>query len=241
MNQPRPEARDVDVAQPVGLRQPEAGHVEPAAVVEIELRILRDHRVGVDRCAEIEARGRLAADHPGLCRQGQMLQQAFLGSDSGHAFGHADAQIDHTVHRQFEGAASGDHLARVKPHWRHVSGRGAHPVGEPLRKPGGIGLHMMFRLRHHHGIHQNAGDLHLARGQGAGAGHPFDLNDHHAAGVLHRHRLRQVVDGQRLALHGDIAGLVGGGAPQQRHRQPLRPIKQQLLSADLHQVQLRVG
>ena len=60
------EPADVDVALGVALGHAEDGEVEAAAVVEVELLVLVDHRVGVDRRAEVEARGRHAADHAGL-------------------------------------------------------------------------------------------------------------------------------------------------------------------------------
>ena len=47
-------------------------------------------------------------------------------------------------------------------------------------------------------------------------GDALDLRDDEAVGVLRRHRQREVVERQRLALHGDVAGRVGGGAADQR-------------------------
>ena len=48
------EAADVDVAGAIGLRHAEAGQVETAAVVEIELLVLVQQRLGVDRGAEVQ-------------------------------------------------------------------------------------------------------------------------------------------------------------------------------------------
>ena len=49
-----PEAAHVHVALGVDLGHAEARHVEPAAVVEVELLVLVDHRLGVHRGAEVE-------------------------------------------------------------------------------------------------------------------------------------------------------------------------------------------
>ena len=51
-------------------------------------------------------------------------------------------------------------------------------------------------------------------GRAARARQTFDLHDYHSARVLHGHGLREVVDDECLALHGDVAGLVGRGATQ---------------------------
>ena len=50
------EAADVDVPVPVRLSQPEAGEIEPAAVVEVELLVLVDDRAGIDRPPRSRAR-----------------------------------------------------------------------------------------------------------------------------------------------------------------------------------------
>ena len=81
-------------------RHAEDGEVEAAAVVEVELLVLVDHRVGVDGRAEVEARGRNPADHAGLGGQRDVAQDLLLVGHRGHAFGHADAEVDHAVGRQ---------------------------------------------------------------------------------------------------------------------------------------------
>ena len=43
----RTEAADIDVACGVGLRHPETGQIQTAAVVEIELLVLMNHRTGL--------------------------------------------------------------------------------------------------------------------------------------------------------------------------------------------------
>jgi hypothetical protein len=239
--EPRTEARDVHVPRRIGLRETEAGHVEPAPVVEVELRVLRHHRVHVDRRPEVETRGRLPADHARLGRQGDMLQKPLLGRDRGHALGHPDAEIDHPVHRQLEGAAPGDHLARVEAHGRGLARRRTDTVGEGVGEGRAIGLHVQLRRGHDHRVDQNAGDLHLARRQAAPARQPLHLDDDHPARVPHRHGLGEVVEDERLALHRDVAGLVRRGSPQERHRQPRRGVEQDLLAVDLHEPHLCLG
>ena len=69
----------------------------------------------------------------------------------------------------------------------------------------------------------------------------LDLHDDEAVGVLCRHRQREIVERQRLALHGDVAAQVGGGAAEQRHRDGERFVEQPFLVIDLHHPHQVVG
>ena len=130
--EPRTEAAHVDVAVGVDLRHAEARHVEAAAVVEVELLVLVDDGLGVDRRAEIEAALRHAADHARLGGEGQVVEHLLLVGDRGHTLGHADAEVDDAAHRQLEGAAAGDDLALVERHRReHVE---RHLESRPRRR-----------------------------------------------------------------------------------------------------------
>ena len=102
----------------IDLRHAEARHVEPAAVVEVELLVLVDDRLGVDRGAEVETALRQAADDAGLGGQRHVAQDPLLVGDRGHPFGHADAQVHDAAHRQVEGAPARDDLALVERHRR---------------------------------------------------------------------------------------------------------------------------
>ena len=132
----RPEAADIDVALSASTcGHAETRHVEPAAVVEIELLVLLDDRVGVDCGAEIEPALRHAADHARLGRQRHVLENALLVRDRRDAFGHADAEIDDAAHRQLERAAARDDLALVERQ-RLDTSRAA-----PLSSPENAGLY----------------------------------------------------------------------------------------------------
>ena len=100
----------------VHLRHAQAGHVEAAAVIEVELLVLVNDGIGIDRRAEIEPTLRQPADHPRLRRQRDVVQYFFLIRDLGHPFGHADAEVHYAAHRQLERAAAGDDLALVQRH-----------------------------------------------------------------------------------------------------------------------------
>ena len=114
----------------VAFGQAEAGHVEAAAVVEVELLVLVDDRLGVDAGAEVEARLRHAADHARLGGQRHVLQHPLLVGDRGQAFRHADAEVDHAARRQLEDAAPGDQLALVERQRRQRTERHADLRGE---------------------------------------------------------------------------------------------------------------
>ena len=63
---------------------------------------------------------------------------------------------------------------------------------------------------------------------------PLHLHDHHAARVLDRHRHREIVEVERLALRGDVAVRVGGGAAQESDVEREAAIEQPFLAVDLH-------
>ena len=68
-------------------------------------------------------------------------------------------------------------------------------------------------------------------------GDPLHLHDHQPAGVVHRGGDGQGLQKQRLALHGDVAVRVGGGAPKERDVEPLECLVEQvLLTVDRHQL-----
>ena len=144
--QPRTEAADVDVAVRVDLRHAEARHVEAAAVVEVELLVLVDHCIRVDRRAEVQAALRHAADHAGLGGQRHVVEYLLFVGDRRDAFGHADAEIDDAAHRQLEGTAPRDDLALVERHRAEHVQRHLELAGERGVVDGGVGLHMVFGL-----------------------------------------------------------------------------------------------
>jgi hypothetical protein len=55
------------------------------------------------------------------------------------------------------------------------------------------------------------------------------------ARVLGRHRHREIVEGERLALHADVAGWVGRGAADQAHVDREGAVEEPLLAVDLEQ------
>jgi hypothetical protein len=149
---------------------------------------------------------------PGFHGQRQQVRDPLLVGDRRHAFGHADAQIDDAVGRQFEGRATGDDLA-LGQRCRHQAGRG----NPELAGIGGVvlgrqGLHVLGRFGDDHAVDQNPRNLDLPRRQPAALGDSLDLGDHDAVAVLGRHGHGQVVEGQCFTLHGDIAEGIGGGA-----------------------------
>ena len=77
---PRPEAADVDVALCIGLRHAEAGKVEAAAVVEVELLVLLDDGFGIECRAEVEPTLRNTADDPGLGRERHVFEDPLLAA-----------------------------------------------------------------------------------------------------------------------------------------------------------------
>ena len=218
----------------VRLRHAEEREVEPAAVVEIELLVLVDDGLGVDRRAEIETRRRHAADHARLGGERDELVDALLGRDRGDALRHADAEVDDGAGPQLHRAAPGDDLALVQRHRLDALQRHADFGAVGRIVDGRVGLPVMLRVRHDHAIDQRSRHEHLARMQRAGARDPLHLHDHDAARVLDRHRHREIVEVERLALRRDVAVRVGGGAAQESDVEREAAVEQPLLAVDLH-------
>ena len=211
------EFADIKVALPVGLGQTQKGDVQAAAVIEIKLRGLVDHRLGVDGRTEIESAGRKPPDDAGLGRQGHGVEDAlFIGHDR-NAFGHADAQVDDAVGAQLEDRSAGDDLAG--PHGGRLDGLDRYPVLTGIGRvvDFGKGLPVMLRLGDHHAVHQDAGDLDLAGVEGAGLGQALHLDNDETAAVAGGGGDGQRLEGQGLLFHGHIAVGIGGGAAQDGH------------------------
>src|SRR5690606_1162395 len=99
--------------------------VEAAAIVEIELRRLIDHRLRVVAAAEVEARGRHAADGTAFHREGELAEPAGFGGDCGDRFRQADAEVDDVAGANLAQGARADALAvRLRQGWQIELGTG---------------------------------------------------------------------------------------------------------------------
>ena len=99
-----------------------------------------------------------------------------------------------------------------------------------------IGLHVVLgSLGDDDAVDQNAGHLDLARVERAALGEPLDLRDDDAAAVVRRHRDRQRLERQRLALHRQVAVGVGGGRADDPDLDRERLVEQDFLAVDLEQ------
>ena len=202
---------------------------------------LLDDRVGIDRGAEVEAAGGDAADHPRLGGQRHVTEDLFLVGDGGDPLRHADAEVDDAPGGKLEGAAAGDDLAFVERHRRQRVER--HPdLGRERRIVlHGVGLGVVLRPGDDDAIDENSRHLHLPGMERAGLGDTLHLGDDETARVARRHRHHQVVEGQRLLLHGDVAGGIGGGAADERDVDRKRLVEQPLLAAEGDQLDQVLG
>jgi hypothetical protein len=107
------ELADVEIAGAIDLGKAKKGCVQTPAIVEVELVGLVDDGLRIDGGAEIDAAGRDAADHAGLRRHRDQVDDLFLVRDAGDALGHADAEIDDAVGLQLERRAARDDLALI--------------------------------------------------------------------------------------------------------------------------------
>ena len=213
----RAEAADVDVALRVDLRHAEAGQVEAAAVVEVELLVLVDHRLGVDRGAEVQPALRHAADRRRARRSASGARAtrsslATAATPSGTPMprlttppiGSSNAQRRAISLRSSSGIGASGRAApgtrrrtRRCRRWRRSAG-GARAGATTTQST------------------STPGTTTCARIERAVRADALDLRDHEAVGVARGHRERQGVERERLALHRDVAGRVGGRAADQR-------------------------
>ena len=228
------EAARVDVALRVAFAEAEERGVEPAAVDEIELGAMVDHRLVVHRGAEIEAAHRHPAHDAGIHVERDEVLDALLVGDLRHLVGHAaDADVDDGARLQLERRAPRDHLALAQLHGAHLGKRDAQLAREGGVVLRAVGLHVVGALGEHHAVDEHAGDLHVARVERAFVGDALDLREDDAAGVARGDRERQVLEGERLALGGDVAVRIGRGAADQRHVDGERLEEEKFLAADL--------
>ena len=111
----RPKRLTLTLPCRVRLRQPEAGEVEPAAVVEVELLVLVDDGAGVERRAEVEPALRQAADDARLRRQGHEILSTFSSAATAATpSGMPMPRLTTPPRRQLERAAARDDLALVE-------------------------------------------------------------------------------------------------------------------------------
>ena len=219
----------------IGLREAQKRDVEAAAVVEIELVGLVDHRLCVDRCAKIHAARGYAADHAGFCGERDEIGDLFFVGDGGDAFGHTNAEIDDAVGFEFERGAARDDLSRAVFHRRQGTCARAD-----LRGIGGIvlrgeGLPVVFGPGHHDAIDQHARHFHLSRIERATFGDALDLRDHDAVGIARGHGDSERLQRQRFLLHRQITVRVAGCSPDDTDidREPL--VEEIFLAVDFHQ------
>ena len=103
----------------VDLDGPEHGEVEPAAVIEIELRGLVDDRLGKVAASEAQARGRDPADGAALDGEGELPEPSRLRRHRRDRFGQADAEIDDVTRAHLLQSPRPDDLAFGKTEPRH--------------------------------------------------------------------------------------------------------------------------
>src|SRR6185437_5482099 len=109
---PVAEAAHVDVALCIDLGERQEREVEPAAIVEIELRRLLDHRREILPAAGIAPGDRGAADDALLVRQMHGVEQAFFSGDRRDAGRYAGAEIADRAGKKLHRASAHDHLPR---------------------------------------------------------------------------------------------------------------------------------
>ena len=238
------ETADVDIATRVTFGQTQDGQVQASAIVKIELLVRVDHSRRIDGGTKIHGAAWDATNHAGFRREGDVGQQPLFIGHAGHAFGHANSEINHRIGHQLERGPPSDHLALVHSQRGKGIERPPHGAreGRVVGRP--EGLHVQFGGRHNNAVHQHAGHLDLAWVHAASLRDELHLCNHQAPGVFDGHGDGQGVLRQCLALHGEIALGVGNRGPDERDMRLRDTVKQQLFAAQcyhFHQVLLGLG
>ena len=223
------EGVDVDVALLVHLRERQAGDIEPAAVVEIEHVRLVDHRLVVEAGTALVPRDGHAAKDALLDGQHQLIGDALLPGDAADELADPEAEVADRAARELEQRAAGDDLADVERQGRFRADRPAGRARVVGRVLGDVRLPLI-------GVDidvvdQRGRDLHVADAQAAAGRELADLCDDDATAVACGHRHGQHLALDRLALHGDVAVLVGGRAPDDGDVDRERVVEQPLAAA----------
>ena len=233
------ELGDVQVAVGGRFRQAQEGHIQAAALIEVELHVVGDDGHGVGGRAELGAAHGNTGNGTGLHRQGHLVADALLGGHVGDLLRRAGAQIDDGVLGQLHGGTAGDDLLGVQ----RDSGDDVHGDTVLAGKAAVIGsaqaLHIVLGGADNNGVHIDAGDGHQLGVQGAALHHLFHLHDDLAAGVAAGLGHGGDVDGPDLVVDGAVAILVGVAAPDEHHIDGEGLIQQPLLTLnidDLHDI-----
>src|SRR4029077_2338263 len=94
---------------------------------------------------------------------------------------------------------------------------------------------MVFRLDDDDAIDQDAWNFDMTRTERTGCRDAFDLGDDKPLAVLGGGSERQIVEGQRLLFHRDVAVVVSRGSPDNRYVDRKRLVEEPLLTVDFDQ------
>src|SRR3954471_23497278 len=173
------EAADIHVAFPVHLSEREKGNVETAAVVEVELIGLVDHRVVVLSRAGIGPHQRRAPNEALLIRQHDLVKEAFFRRDRRHARRNASAEIANGTWGDLHGGPARDDLSLREGQPPHPLKRDtklarvARVVVAPVRLP--------LAFIDDHIVDENPWDLDATLRQGPALCQSLDLKDDSSA------------------------------------------------------------
>ena len=226
-------AADIDAACRVAFGQTQAGQVQTAAVVKVELLVHVDDSIRIGGCTKIDARGWHASYDTGLGRQRHVLQNLLFVRHSRYSLGHANAQVHHRVGQQLKGRAPGNHLAFVQRHGGDGVQRYPHLSGESRVVRTVEVLWMVISRGHNHTVHQNTWHLDPARVERAALGNALHLGNDKATTVLGGGGNGQHVLCEGFTLHGDVAFGICTGAANKGYRDRHGLVVQQLFATQV--------
>ena len=153
---------------------------------------------------------RTLLDHP---RDGAV--EPLFEQNTRHERGDAEAQIDRLALAQLQGGPPGDHLFQAPFGQFKVGGRHPH---FPADGRVVVGLGGLSGVGHDDDcVHEHAGHAHGLGGQAAGGDAARNLGDDDAATVVRGQRHIVGAQERSFPFECEIARLVGGRGPDQRH------------------------
>jgi len=157
------------------------------------------------------------ADDAWFRRQGEVIDNFFLISDTGDALRHTDAEIHHAIGFKFESSTPGDKLAFAHRHRRDRLHGHLDLATEGRVVDFAKALPVVLGRRHHYTIDQNARDFDVAWMESTAFSKAFYLDDNHPPAIVDSSGDSQGLQRQGFLLHADIAIGIGRSTSQDSH------------------------
>ena len=228
------ELGNVQVAVRSGLSQAEECNVKAAALIEVELYVVRDDALCVSSSAELGAAVGNTCDGACLNGQGHLVGDALFSSYVCDLLRCAGAEVYDSILRQLHSSTAGDDLLGIHRDRRDCVNRDAELAGQCAVIRHTEALHILLVGADYNGVNIDARDSDQLRVQRTALNDLLDLNDYLAAGVLAGLRHSGNVQRTDLAMYGAVAVLIAVRSTQEYNVDREALVQQALLTLDVN-------